>query len=310
MTSVIVFGPTGQIGSVAALTAAEHGARVWLAMRDTQKPIPGLTDDQEKAGGFQRVHADLQKPETVSEAVKTANAKHAFVYLAHGASDHMKATFEALKSAGIDFVVFLSSFTIHTDKGLRDIPASEMIPYLHAQCEATLDDVYGSDHYVAIRPGAFASNLLREQKGIVAGHVSLFGGEFQQDNTNPSDIGRVSGTVLASGPRHGQKKVYVYGPKQRSIHDSIVEIGRLLGKNIEITAVGPEEGLQNFISSGLPRPFAEYMVRVLESMGPEKGSGEIFPNYDEGVNNVELYTGKPSSTLEDWVNENKAVFST
>lgn len=311
MGSVIVFGPTGQIGSVAARTAAEQGATVWLAMRDTNKAIPGLEKDLEEASAFHRVQADLQNPETVSQAVETSGAKRAFLYLLHGASDHMRAVLEALKSAGIEFVVFLSSFTINTDKGLRDIPATEIIPYMHAQVEANLDDVFGSDQYVAMRPGAFATNLLRERKDIAAGQVRLpHGGVFQQDNIVASDIGRVCGNILVSGPRNGQRKVYLYGPKILSLHDSIVEIGRVLDRDVKVTALSTEEARNNYLSIGLPESFAKYMIEVLSTKGPDKGFGEQFPKYDEGVDNVKLYTGKPSTSLEDWARDNRAEFST
>ncbi|KAF2724204.1 NAD(P)-binding protein [Polychaeton citri CBS 116435] len=310
MASVIVFGPTGQIGSVTARTAAEYGAKVWLAMRDTSKAIPGLGKDLEAAGDFHRVRADLQDTETVSQAVKTSGAKRAFVYLVHGAPDHMKAALEAMKSAGIEFVVFISSFTIDTDKGLREISSTELIPYVHAQVEANLDDIFGSDQYVAMRPGAFATNLLQERKGIAAGQVLLYGGEFQQDNINPSDIGRASGNILVSGPRNGQKKVYLYGPEILSLHDSVVQIGRILQRDLKVTALGAEEAWNNYISSGLPEPYAKYMIQVLSTKGPDKGFGERFPSYDEGVNNVKLYTGRPSTSLEEWVRENEAEFST
>ena len=310
MASVIVFGPTGQVGSVAALTAAEHGAKVWLAMRDTNKAIPGLRKDLEEAGNFHRVQADLQKLETVSQAVKISGAKRAFIYLLHGASDHMRAVIETLKSAGIDFVVFLSSFTIYTDKELREIPAHDTIPYVHAQVEANLDDVFGSDHYVALRAGAFATNLMQERKGIAAGQVSLYGGEFQQDNITPSDIGRVCGNILVSGPRNGQQKVYLYGPQILSLHEGIVKIGKILDRDVKVTALSREEAWNNYIGSGMPEPYAKHLIDVLGTKGPDKGHGERFPKYEEGVNNVKLYTGRPSTSFEDWVRENKAEFST
>ena len=310
MASVIVFGPTGQIGSAAAKTAGEQGAKVWLAMRDTSKAIPGLGKDSEAAETFDRVQADLQVPETVKRAVETSGAKRAFIYYAHGSPDDMRATIEALRSGGIEFAVFVSSFTIYTDKGLRDIPASDYIPYVHAQIEANLDDVFGSNHYVALRGGAFASNLLAEKKGIAAGEVSLYGGEFQQDNINPADIGRVAGNVLVSGLRNGQKKVYVYGPKIRSVHESIVQIGEILGKDIKITAQSREEALNGRIGNGIPEHIAANLVDTLGTPGPDKGNGERFPKYDEGVSNVELYTGRPSTSFDDWVRENEAAFST
>jgi nucleoside-diphosphate-sugar epimerase len=309
MASVIIFGPTGQVGSVAARTAAELGAKVWLAMRDTKKSIPGLSEDMEKSGNVQRVQADLQDPETVSQAVKTSGAKRAFIYLVHGASDHLKGTIAAMKDAGIEFVVFLSSFTILTDKNLRDIPSSDILPHVHAQIEANLEDTFGLENYVAIRPGCFITNLLSEKNGIVANKVEMYGGDFEQDNVVPSDIGKVVGNVLVSGPRDGQKKVYVYGPEVLSIHDSIAKIGKTLGKDLSITALGSKEGYERYLSFGMPDAYAKYMTETLSTKGPDKGNGERFPNYKEGVNNVKLYTGKSGTTLEEWVKDNKAIFA-
>lgn len=305
MTSVIIFGPTGQIGCVAARTAGELGAKVWLAMRDTSKAIPGLSENAEKSGSFQRVRADLSEPESLSQAVKTSGAKRAFIYLHHGSRDGMKGIFEALKSAGIEFVVFLSSFTIPIDKDKRDIPQAEVLPYIHAQAEASLDDIFGEDHYVAMRPGAFITNLLQYKEGINAGEVSLYGGVFEQDNVVPTDMGRVAANVLVNGPKNGQKKVYVYGPDARSITESVVKIGQLLGKDVKVTNQTREEAYENYIKAGLPDFFAKYMCEVLSTRGPEKGDG-IFPHYEEGVKNVELYTGRPSTTFEQWVADNRA----
>ncbi|KAH5031140.1 hypothetical protein HBI74_086920 [Parastagonospora nodorum] len=306
MSSVIIFGPTGQVGSIAAHAAAEQGAKVWLAMRDTSKKIPSLAED---SGAFHRVQADLQKPETVLQAVQTSGARRAFIYLVHGAPDHMRAAIEALKAAGISFVVFLSSFTIPTKHELRAIPSAELIPHAHAQVEANLDDVFGPDGYVAVRPGCFVTNLLSDKAGLASGRVVLYGATFLQDNIAPADIGRVAGSILVSGPRNGQKKVYLYGPEILSIYDSTVRIGRVLGKELEITALGPEEGYKRYIGLGMPEHFAKYMVDVLGTKGRDKGDGEIFPHYEEGVRNVELYTGRPATSLEDWVRENKAIFS-
>src|SRR5690349_22698022 len=142
MDPVIVFGPTGQVGSVAALTASSLGTTVWLAMRNTSKPIPGLSQSSEKEGQFQRVYADLEKPSTVSQAVHTAGAKRAFIYLVHHAVDHLAGAIKAMKDAGVDFVVFLSSFTIYTTQALRDIDKDDLLPYVHAQVEANLEDVF------------------------------------------------------------------------------------------------------------------------------------------------------------------------
>lgn len=97
-TKVIVFGPTGGVASATAIAAQKHGAKVYLGMRDTTKPIPNLNSTQEKAGDFSRIQADLTQPSTLKEAALKSGAKHAFVYLK--AAD-LKASLSALKEGGV-----------------------------------------------------------------------------------------------------------------------------------------------------------------------------------------------------------------
>ncbi|KAJ4387332.1 hypothetical protein N0V93_007921 [Gnomoniopsis smithogilvyi] len=309
MTTVIVFGPTGNIGSVAAHTAQKKGAKVWLAMRDTQKPIPGLTPEQEKAGSFERVQADLTKPETVTAAVKTSGAKHAFIYLAHGSQDHMKATIEALKASGITFVVFLSSFTVGHHK-LQDISPDELIPFIHARVELSLDEVYGPENYVAIRPGGFATNLLQHKGGLASGEIKMFGPNYKHDLITPTDMGRVSGTILAQGlPEDGQRKVFLYGPQVVTQKEGLQVVADVLGKKITVSGTSPEQALEGFAAHGVPKPLAEYMVRRLgDDSVTDETEASWRASYEEGVENVKKYTGQPATGFREWVAANQELF--
>lgn len=302
--SVIVFGPTGSVASFVARTAQENGAKVFLAMRDTKKSIPGLSAEQEKQGGFERIQADLTDPASVSAAVKASGAKRAFTYLGHGTSDHMRGTLTALKSGGVEFVVFLSSFTVSGDP--RDAPPSEVIAFIHSQVELSLDEIFGPDNYVALRPGGFATNLLRYKKGIQSGEVKLFAPGFRFDCITPRDMGRVGGTILVKGPRNGQRKVYLYGPKIIPQGDAVVIIGKVLGKDVKVTSISAEEGVNQYVQSGVPKPLAEYMV---QKSGNSTNDLANRTSYDEGVENVKLYTGEPSMGFEEWVEANKGLFT-
>lgn len=307
MATVIVFGPTGNNGSVVAQTAHQNGAKVWLAMRDPSKAIPGLAPAAEKAGNYSRVQADLSKPDTVAAAVKTAGATRAFIYVAQGTPDYMKGTAEALKAAGVEFVVLLSSSTIgHTPHA--DVPPSEFIPYTHARLEVTLDEVYGPDGYVAVRPGAFATNLLRQREGIRAGEVKMYGPGFKIDCITPVDLGGVIGTILAEGPRDGQRKVFVYGPQILSQKQGLEIIGEVLGKEVKVSGIVAEEALAQYLAKGAPKPMAEYMIRSLGDTDPELEDGSWLAHYKEGMENVKKYTGKPPTGFREWVEANSELF--
>ncbi|KAK5711515.1 hypothetical protein LTR17_018343 [Elasticomyces elasticus] len=306
MAPVIVFGPTGNIGSVAARTAEKHGAKVYLAMRDTKKTIPGLTPEHEEAGNFTRVEADLTKPETIAAAIKESGAKRAFVYLAR-TPDGMKATLSAMKSSGIDFIVFLSSFNIAlAGPELNDIQPSELIPYMHAQVELSLLEVLGTEGFVAVRPGGFATNTLRWKSGILAGEVQMYSPSFPADCITPNDMGEVSGTILVSGPKQDQHIVYLYGPQMLTQGDATKVAGRVLGKDVTLTSQNAEEALEQMVQTFGSAPLAEYLMRAYKAA--EGRSGQL-PHYDEGVENVALYTGRPATKFEDWVEANKEVFT-
>ena len=118
-------------------------------MRDPQRPVPGLSPQRERREGFERVQADLTDPESIAAAVKTSGAKRAFLYAAFDSSDHMRASLAVLKSAGINFVVFLSSCTVQGDP--HDVSPSELIGYLHAQIEVNLEDIFGLENFIAVR---------------------------------------------------------------------------------------------------------------------------------------------------------------
>lgn len=303
MSSVIVFGPTGGVASVAALTAREHGAKVFLAMRDTQKQIPGLSTKQEQEDGFERIQADLTNPDSVAAAVKASRAKRAFIYVAFGSADHMRATLAAMKSAGVEFVVFLSSYTIAGEP--KDVTPAEIIPYIHAQVELSLDEIFGPENYVALRPGGFVTNLLRFKEGIEAGEVKIWAPGFQFDCITPGDMGRVGGTILVQGSKNGQRKVYLYGPQLIAQGDAIVAIGKIIGKDVKLTIIDEEEALDQYLAHGMHKPLAEYMVQKSASTSNELTDRAY---YKTGVENVELYTGKPSTKFEDWVEANKGLF--
>lgn len=310
MATVIVFGPTGNIGSAAALTAHAAGAtKVYLAMRDPTKPIPHLPPATEAAGNYARIQADLSKPDTVAAAVKASGATRAFIYVAQGTPDFMKGTASALKAAGVGFVVLLSSFTVgHTAP--KDVKPTETIPYSHARIEVTLEEVFGPQGYVAVRPGGFATNLLRQKAGVLAGEVKMFGPGFKTDCVTPGDIGRVAGTILAEGrTREGDAhKVFVYGPQILSQKAALEIIGEVLGKEIKVASVPADEALAQYLARGAPKVMAEHLIQSLADTDPKLEDGSWLACYKEGVENVRKYTGKPATGFRAWVEANVELF--
>lgn len=308
--STIVFGSTGRVGSIAARTAQQEGAKVFLAMRDVNKSIPGLTLEQEQQAGFERVHADLTKPDTVHDAIQKTQSKRAFLYLIFGAPDHMRSTIVALKEAGIEFVVFLSSHAVQGN--LSTISPSNFIAWQHAQVELVLQEIFGAEGYAAVRPGYFASNSLRWKRMINEGEVKVPYPEVAFDWIAPEDIGRVCGNVLARRERPAcstsNSAIPLYGPEFISQRDAVGIIGRTIGKDLKVTPLDDQEGLGYFMQSmHLPEPAAKQLINILktraESDGTPHGS-----ELDESVTNVRAYSRREPSKFQQWVEQNRNEF--
>lgn len=290
--TVIIFGASGHVGSAAALGAREAGSRVYLAMRNPEKPIPSIDDS------FERIQADLTKPETVREAVKSTGAKNAFIYLIFQAPDGMKASIEALKSAGVEHVVFLSSASVMGDVKL--IQNDNPIAFIHAQVESNLEDIFGNN-FVAVRPTYFATNTLGWKNMIQEGVIGMVYPEAKFDYISPGDIGRVCGKLITGS---SERFVRLSGPELISQETAIKSIGNAIGKDLKLLTLNEEEALEYWKSKGLSQDFAKRLIEI-KRMANE---GILYnETYEEDAKNVEKYLGK-STSFSEWATENKVQF--
>ncbi len=306
----LIFGATGGVGSFVVPVVHEKGAKVVLAVRDLQKPIPGLSADEEKAAGFERVQADLEKPDSVATAVHQTGAKRAFIYALLRSPGLMRASLEALKGAGVEFVVLLSSAGIRGDA--RDVQPDQILPYAHAQAELALEDVFGPQGYVAVRPGFFASNLFWWRDTVKQGHVEVVYPEVRMDYIAPRDIGRVCGSILVEGLKAtgGSNVVPLLGLEAIAGGDAIKMIAAAIGKTVEITPLHDQAAMEWMVQErGLPEPAARYLIDSFKTRAAQAaGGGPDEFTVGLGADTVFKYTGRPAIDLKTWIEENKHQF--
>lgn len=314
-TKAIVFGATGSVGSATAIAAQQSGAKVYLALRNAQKPIPGLSNQQEKEHGFERVEADLLKPDTIRKAVSSTGAKHAFVYLVFASQDGMRSSLEALKSSGIEFVVFLSSASVSRDPGATK--PQDFIAFAHARAETNLAEIFGGEGFISVRPTYFATNVLRWKKMIANGNVEVVYPGAKFDYISPKDIGRVCGKLLAGGTRavepadRERRCVSISGPQMIDQTEVVVTIGKVLGKDVKLTEIDEEAGIDQFVEMlGAPRPAAQHLVEVMRARANGEGGVEMFDEdaYSHAVQSLTDYLGEQPTRFAGWVEENKPLF--
>jgi nucleoside-diphosphate-sugar epimerase len=293
---VLVFGAAGDVGSAAALQAHQESAKVFLAVRNIAKSIPNLDNIS-----LEKIQADLTKPETVTAAVNETGAKVVFIYAVFGTDDGMRPSLLALKEAGVESVVLLSSFTVAGNP--REVSPTDFIAWHHAQVEIALEDIFGVEKFTAIRPAYFASNIFQHKRGIRKGLVELPNPEAEFDWISPSDIGRVCGTILAHGT--AQHIVGLVGAEKMALKDAIAVISGILGTQVEVHKIGADQALQNMLRTGVPPPVASWMIHdVMQNAGASfRATG-----FEEAVGNIQKYTGKHPVKFQHWVEDNKNKF--
>ncbi|KAJ5226095.1 hypothetical protein N7468_007320 [Penicillium chermesinum] len=287
--NVIIFGATGAVGAMTALTAHQQGAKVSLAVRNLAKPIPTL-----EGISAQKVQADLSKPGTVKAAVQQTGATVAYLYAVFETQDYMRG--------GIESVVFLSSCSVEGDP--RDVPESNFIANIHAKIEITLEEIFGIHSFVTLRPGFFTSNLLWFKTAILKGDVPVPLPEAVFDYIAPEDIGRVSGSILAHGS--DQHIVRLFGAALRPIQEAFQVVGQALGINVKTTKVALDQAAEKMLASGIPEDITG--ITILNAT--EHPSGEFpYGGVSEGVPNIRKFTQREPVTLEQWVEANKDKFA-
>jgi uncharacterized protein YbjT (DUF2867 family) len=219
-----------------------------------------------------------------NDAVTKTGAKHAFMYIVFGTPDNMRSGIEALKEAGIEFVVFLSSEGIQGD--VKNVGTSDFIAYSHAQVEINLSEVFGTEGYVAVRPGWFASNSVRWNPMFKDGKVKIFCPEAKWDWISPTDIGRVCGTITARGwQAAGKNIVHLNGPQLMSQRDAVAVIGRALGKEVKVLEIDEAAYMELIVSgAGLPEPIAKHMAKIHIARGAGTDGAFVGQPYEEAVN--------------------------
>nr|GAT59531.1 predicted protein [Mycena chlorophos] len=306
-SNVIVFGPTGLIGGLVALEAEKRGAKVWLAMRDTSKPIDHLPADVERNGNFARVQADLTDSTSVGNAIAQSGAKAAYLYLIFGATDFSRGALKALRDGGVENIVFLSSFGVRTEgAALRAIPPSEVIPYRYAQIEIGVEEL-GFPYFTALKPGSFASNYLKNylDTSVTPPKAQIVFEDSYADSIAPEDIAGVGAAVLVSPPAPGKTIAYLCGPEPRTAKDAWALIKKVTGRNeIETTPITPDAFLQRYVAKGSPEVVPKFLLQWLEAA--QDKSMFSGPEYEAGVANVRKYLGREPMGFLEYLETHKA----
>ena len=202
---------------------------------------------------------------------------------------------DAIKAAGIKYVVNLSSIGAHMAEGCG--PVSGI--YRVEQVLNTLTDV----NIIHLRPGNFYTNFYANI-GMIK-HNNIIGGNYGSNTSivlvHPKDIAAAASEELTSLSFKGHSIRYVISD-ERTTTDIAKILGTAIGK-LELPWIDfkDEDSLAGMLGAGLPEEIAKNYVE----MGKAVREGSMFEDYNAHKASVKISKTK----LEDFAKEFAAAYN-
>lgn len=282
---ILVTGATGNLGSglIPALRGA--GAEVRALVRDESK-AQALRDQ-----GVEVVIGDFDKPETLAAAFSGVDK---VFLLTSGNPDAVKQASNAIaaaRAAGNPYVVRLSA--------LVPEPADQTV--LGRMHKATDDELKASGlPYTLVQPTFFMQNTMMAAQTVADdGTVYLPMKDGKLGMIDVRDIIEVAVKVLTEDGYQG-KVFELTGPASISFYDVAAALSKALGKEVKYVDVPIEAAKEAMIGMGFSQWSADAFC-------------ELFVNFSNGgmdrtTNNVELITGHPARSYEQFAHDFAQVF--
>lgn len=228
----------------------------------------------------------------LSRVFSNADAVYTMVPPFFGASDWKKYIAdvgknyaEAIKVAGVKYVVNLSSIGAHMPEGCGPVSGLFYV-------EKALDELRGVN-VKHLRPGFFYTNLLTNAG--MAKHMGFIGGNYGDGSTMtmvyPGDIAEVAAEEMLNLDFSGKSVRYIVSEEIKT-HQIAAVLGKAIGKpDLGWVNFSDEDSIGGMMQAGVP----EEVARNYTELGAAVRSGEMISDY---------LKNKPSSfgktKLENW----------
>jgi uncharacterized protein YbjT (DUF2867 family) len=292
--NVLVIGATGAIG--AALVDAlvpDHQAGRLRIVATTRRPEDATWLEQR---GVDVRRLDLDEAETAGlEAVRPAFAGADRVFLLTGYDVRMlarsKAAVDAAKVEG-------ASHLVHV--GVSASPDTTVVHFAwHQLIEAYIER--SGLAYTHVRPTSFMQNLRfgAEATGV----LTHFVGAARPNWVDIVDIAEVAATVLRDpGPHAG--RAYDLAAEAASLREIAELLGEVTERPWRYEATEPQVFYENMIAAGAD---PVYMACVRNVFERTRNGSLVEP--DGIFGNIEAVTGRPATSVRQFLERNRELFS-
>jgi uncharacterized protein YbjT (DUF2867 family) len=258
----VVFGASGNTGSVVANKLLEQGKPVRAVARDAGKL------DALRAKGAEVVSADVLDPTSVANALRGAEGAYLLTPPDNSSTDLVGRGRKIIDNfvaglGGVKHAVLLSSIAAQVPSGTGPIVITHY-------GETTLSKGAGTT-FTFLRAAYFMENILNFAHPIKNdGVLPVFGGgeSYPFSMVATRDIGETAANALLSPPS-AHDWIELSGPKEYSFEDAATAASSIVGRAVKATAVPLEAMAPTMMSFGV----SENVAKLYQEMTAAFGAG-------------------------------------
>jgi uncharacterized protein YbjT (DUF2867 family) len=280
MSTILVTGALGNIGGRVVASLAQTGHRVRAIVRRPR--------DAKLGAAVELVEGSYDDAATLRRAFDGVAAA-LLVTAGPSIPQHDGALATAARAAGVGRIVKLSVHAARAD-------GSE-VPAWHAAGETKI--VATGVPHTFLRPAGFASNALRWATSLRAGGTAYGAfGDAAIPVIHPDDIADVAAQALTA-PGRESEILELTGPEPLTAARQVAILSEVAGRPFRYVDVPDDAALRGMIESGMPAPFANAMLHLVQSVraAPPPVTGT-----------VERLLGRPPRTFHQWVSAHVEAF--
>lgn len=289
MTTILVFGATGNVGRHVVRQLAGQDVRVRAFVRDRAAPAARFG---ELYRSVESHVGDLDDPSSIRVALRGAD--RVFLTAADGPAKvaQEQRVIAAAAEAGVELIVKLSA--MHADEA-SSLPAFAWHGAIERHLEAS------GLPAVVLQPAFFMANMLMVAPGVAATDT-LFAptGGAKVAMVDVRDVAAVAAAVLTDATYAGQTMT-VTGPEAITFDDVAAAIGTAVGRPIRYVDLTPEEARPRFAGAAVPPWLRQHLEGVFELIR----NGE-FARTSDTVRDV---TGGPGTDIATFARDHAAAFA-
>jgi uncharacterized protein YbjT (DUF2867 family) len=283
---ILVTGASGQVGR-----------QVLEEVLKTGKPVKAMYRSAEDArsalSGVEAVIADFADKASLAKALQGIEA----IYLVCSPIPQLveleSNVIAACKQASVGYVVLNSAL------GAGDYPKS--FPSWHRKVE---DNLKASGlRYAIFRPNSFMQNIAAYNAPSIRAQGAFYSamGEAKLSLIDVRDIAVILAKALTIPAAFAGKAIDLNGPEAFSYSEIAAKISRVAGRAVQFVNIPEEVQRKSMLDLGMPEWQVNALLELQQYYTVAGKGAEVTPP-------IKDFLGRPPITLDQYLNENKAIF--